>query len=129
MMLVMPKFTIEDEDLAARLEAATVQSQTSIEMFAANAVARAVADVEAWAEDEAAYAEYERTGEAIPLTGLGAGVRRTSCRPPRRASRLLSSRARRHGTAPAIAGATRAPAFGTRGRYTVCGCAIARRST
>jgi predicted transcriptional regulator len=76
MMLVMPKFTIElDEDLAARLEAATVQSQTSIETFAANAVARAVADVEAWAEDEAAYGEYERTGEAIPLEAMEDWVR------------------------------------------------------
>jgi predicted transcriptional regulator len=62
------RLTIElDEDLAARLKAATEQSQTSVETFAAKAVARAVADVEAWAEDEAAYAEYERTGEAIPL--------------------------------------------------------------
>ena len=64
-----------DEDLATRLEAATAQSQTSIETFAAKAVARAVADVEAWAEDEAAYAEYERTGEAIPLAAVEDWVR------------------------------------------------------
>jgi predicted transcriptional regulator len=76
MMLAMPKFTIElDDDLAARLEAATAQSQTSVETFAANAVARAVADVEAWTEDEAAYAEYERTGEAIPLEAMEDWVR------------------------------------------------------
>ena len=59
-----------DEELAARLEAATAQSQTSAETFAAKALARAVADVEAWAEDDAAYAEYERTGEAIPLSAM-----------------------------------------------------------
>jgi predicted transcriptional regulator len=59
-----------DEDLAARLETATAQSQTTAETLAAKAVARAVADVEAWAEDEAAYAEYERTGEAIPLAAV-----------------------------------------------------------
>jgi predicted transcriptional regulator len=70
------RLTIElDEDLAARLEAATARSQTSIETFAARAVARAVADVEAWAEDEAAYAEYERTGEAIPLVAMEDWVR------------------------------------------------------
>jgi predicted transcriptional regulator len=67
----MPQIIIElDEELAARLEAATAGSQTSVETFAANAVARAVAEVEAWAEDEAAYAEYERSGEAIPLTAM-----------------------------------------------------------
>jgi len=59
-----------DEDLAASLEAAAKRSQTSVESFAATAVARAIADVEAWAEDEAAYAEYERTGEAIPLAAM-----------------------------------------------------------
>jgi predicted transcriptional regulator len=70
------RLTIElDDELAARLEAATAQSHTSIETFAAKAVARAVADVEAWAEDEAAYAEYERTGEAIPLTAMEDWVR------------------------------------------------------
>ena len=41
----------------------------------AHAVARAVADVEAWAEDETAYAEYERTGEAIPLEAMEDWVR------------------------------------------------------
>jgi predicted transcriptional regulator len=76
MMLVMPKFTIElDENLVARLKAATARSQTSVETFAAHAVARAVADVEAWAEDETAYAEYERTGEAIPLEAMEDWVR------------------------------------------------------
>jgi len=59
-----------DEDLAASLEAAAKRSQTSVESFAATAVARAIADVEAWAEDEAAYAEYERTGEAVPLAAM-----------------------------------------------------------
>ncbi len=46
-----------------------------METFAARALARAVADVEAWAEDEAAYAEYERTGEAIPLAAVEEWVR------------------------------------------------------
>ena len=64
-----------DDELAARLEAAAAQSQTSIKTFAARAVARALADVEAWAEDEAAYAEYERTGEAIPLAAMEDWVR------------------------------------------------------
>ena len=64
-----------DEDLTSRLEAATAQSRTSIEEFAAKAVARAIADVEAWAEDEAAYAEYERTDEAIPLAAMEDWVR------------------------------------------------------
>ena len=71
MITAMPRLTIElDEELAARLEAATAESQTSIETFAANAVARAVAEVEAWAEDEVAYAEYERTGDAILLAAM-----------------------------------------------------------
>ena len=64
-----------DEDLAARLEAAIARSKTTVETFAAKAVARAVADVEAWAEDAAAYAEYERTGEAIALAAVGDWVR------------------------------------------------------
>jgi predicted transcriptional regulator len=72
----MPRLIIAlDEELASRLEAATARSQTSIEAFAAKAVARAVADVEAWAEDEAAYAEYERTDEAIPLAAMEDWVR------------------------------------------------------
>jgi predicted transcriptional regulator len=72
----MRRLIIElDEELASRLEAATARSQTSIEVFAAKAVARAVADVEAWAEDEAAYAEYEHTGEAIPLAAMEDWVR------------------------------------------------------
>jgi len=64
-----------DEQLAASLEAAAKRSQTSVESFAASAVAGAIADVEAWAEDEAAYAEYERTGEAIPLAAMEQWVR------------------------------------------------------
>jgi predicted transcriptional regulator len=72
----MPRLIIElDEELASRLEAATTRSHTTIETFAANAVARAVADVEAWAEDEAAYAEYEQTGQAIPLVAMEDWVR------------------------------------------------------
>ena len=64
-----------DEELAAGLEAAAKQAQTSVESFATKAVARAIADVEAWAEDEAAYAEYERTGEAIPIAAVEQWVR------------------------------------------------------
>jgi predicted transcriptional regulator len=64
-----------DEKLAASLEAAAKQSRMSIEGFATKAVARAVADVEAWAEEEAAYAEYERTGEAIPIAAVEEWVR------------------------------------------------------
>ena len=64
-----------DEELAAGLEAAAKESHTSVESFAASAVARAIADVEAWAEEEAAYAEYERTGEAIPLAAMEQWVR------------------------------------------------------
>ena len=76
MMTIMRRLTIElDEEFAARLEAAAAESQTSIETFAANAVARAVAEVEAWAEDEAAYAEYERTGDAVPLAAMEDWVR------------------------------------------------------
>jgi plasmid stabilization system protein ParE/predicted transcriptional regulator len=64
-----------DEELAASLEAVAKQSQTSIESFAAKALARAVIDVEAWAEEEAAFAEYERTGEAIPIAAVEEWVR------------------------------------------------------
>jgi predicted transcriptional regulator len=64
-----------DEDLAARLETVIARAKTSMEMFAAKAVARAIADVEAWTEDEAAYAEYERSGEAIPLAAVEEWVR------------------------------------------------------
>ena len=59
-----------DEQLAARLEAAAAREPKTVETFAADAVARAVDDFEAWAEDEAAYAEYERTGQAIPLSAV-----------------------------------------------------------
>jgi len=74
----MPKTRVVidlDEELAASLEAVAKQSQTSIESFATKAVARAIADVEAWAEEEAAYAEYERTGEAIPIAAIEQWVR------------------------------------------------------
>jgi predicted transcriptional regulator len=74
----MPKTRVVidlDEELAASLEAVAKQSRTSIESFAAKAVARAIADVEAWAEEEAAYAEYERTGEAIPIAAIEQWVR------------------------------------------------------
>lgn len=64
-----------DEELAASLEAAAKRSQTTVEGFAAKAVARAVIDVEAWAEEEAAFAEYERTGEAIPIAAVEEWVR------------------------------------------------------
>ena len=72
----MPRLIIElDEEFASRLEAATSRSHTSMETFAAKAVARAVADVEAWAEDDAAYSEYEQTGEAVPLAAMEDWVR------------------------------------------------------
>jgi hypothetical protein len=58
-----------DEQLMARLEAAATREQRVVEGFAADALTRAIADVE-WAEDEAAYVEYERTGEAIPLSAM-----------------------------------------------------------
>lgn len=64
-----------DEELAAGLEAAAKRSETSIEGFAAKAVARAVVDVETWAEEEAALAEYDRTGEAIPIAAIEQWVR------------------------------------------------------
>ena len=64
-----------DDELAARLQTVTARAKTSMETFAARALARAVADVEAWAEDEAAYAQYERTGEAIPLAAVEEWVR------------------------------------------------------
>ena len=64
-----------DDGLAARLRDAAAKQETTAEAFAADAVQRAVADVEAWAEDEAAYAEYERTGESIPLEAAEAWAR------------------------------------------------------
>jgi predicted transcriptional regulator len=74
----MPKTRVVidlDEELASGLEAAAKQSHISIESFAAKAVARAVVDVEAWADEDAAYAEYERTGEAIPIAAIEQWVR------------------------------------------------------
>jgi hypothetical protein len=53
----MPKTRVVidlDEELAASLEAVARQSRTSIESFAVKAVARAIADVAAWADEEAA---------------------------------------------------------------------------
>ena len=64
-----------DDRFAARLDEAARKQQTTAEAFATDAVQRAVADAEAWAEDEAAYAEYERTGESIPLEAAEAWVR------------------------------------------------------
>ncbi len=57
------------------MEDAAKRSQTSIESFAAKAVTRAVVDVEAWAEEDAAYAEYERSGEALPIAVVEQWVR------------------------------------------------------
>jgi len=59
-----------DEELAARLKEAAAREKKSVETFALDAVARAIDDFEAWLEDEAAYAEYERTGEVIPLSAM-----------------------------------------------------------
>jgi hypothetical protein len=85
-----------DAELAAGLEAAAKQAQTSVESFAAKAVAGAIADVAAWAEDDAAYAEYERTGEAIPIAAVEqwvrAGAQRANCRRPHGANRLPEPR-------------------------------------
>src|SRR5437773_509441 len=64
-----------DDELATSLQSAAMRSQMSIEGFAAKALARAVADVESWAEEEAAYADYERTGEAIPIAAVESWVR------------------------------------------------------
>jgi len=64
-----------EETLAARLAAAAGQAGMSAEALAAAAIARAVADLEDWAEDEAAYAEYALTGEAIPLASMEAWVK------------------------------------------------------
>ena len=63
-----------DDEIAARLEAAAQHAETSAQALAAAAIARALDDLEAWAEDEAAFAEYERTGEAIPLSSMRAWV-------------------------------------------------------
>ena len=65
------RFAIElDEQLAVRLEAAAAKEKKTVEAFAADAVSSAVDELEAWTQDEAAYAEYERTGEAIPLSAM-----------------------------------------------------------
>jgi hypothetical protein len=59
-----------DEQVAARLEAAATKERKTAEAFAVDAVVRALEDIEAWTEDENAYAEYERTSEAIPLSAM-----------------------------------------------------------
>lgn len=61
--------------MAARLEAAAKQTELSPQALATAAIARIIDDLEAWAEDEAAYAEYERSAEAIPLASMRAWVR------------------------------------------------------
>jgi predicted transcriptional regulator len=63
-----------DDELAGRLEAAAKLSETSSQELAAAAIARAVSDIESWLEDEAAYAEYERASEAIPLASMRSWV-------------------------------------------------------
>ena len=71
--------------------------RVSVEDFATKAVARAVADVEQWTEEETAYAEYEKTGEAIPIAAVEEWVRSwgtpNELPPPYRASCLPNSRA------------------------------------
>jgi predicted transcriptional regulator len=64
-----------DDALIERLKEAAEKQRTTAAAFAADAVQRAVADVEAWAEDEAAYAQYEKSGESIPLEAAEAWVR------------------------------------------------------
>ncbi len=64
-----------DDGLAARLKDAAAKEQMTVEAFAADAVRRAVTGAEEWAEDEAAYEEYQRTGEAIPLEATEKWVR------------------------------------------------------
>ena len=70
------RVTLElDEELAAGLKTAARRSRVSVEDFATKAVARAVADVEQWAEEDTAYAEYEKTGEALPIAAVEEWVR------------------------------------------------------
>ena len=64
-----------DDRLAARLQEAAAKEGTTAEAFAREAVQRAIASAEEWAEDEATYAHYEQTGEAIPLEAAEAWVR------------------------------------------------------
>jgi predicted transcriptional regulator len=59
-----------DDQLVARLKAAAAKADTTTEALAADVIERGVAELEAWAEDEAAYAEYQQTGEAIPLVAM-----------------------------------------------------------
>ena len=63
-----------DERLAERLEAAAAKAKMTVEAFVTEAVARTVADLEPWAEDEAACADYERIGEAIPFDAVQSWV-------------------------------------------------------
>lgn len=68
--------TIElDQELADRLESFAAREQTSAQDLAKTAIARALDELETWAEDEAAFAEYERTGEAIPIGAMEEWVR------------------------------------------------------
>jgi predicted transcriptional regulator len=64
-----------DDALAARLKEAASKEEKTAEAFAADAVRRAVINAEQWAEDEAAYAEYQRRGESIPLAAAENWVR------------------------------------------------------
>ena len=64
-----------DDLLAARLKEAAAKEEITVEAFAAHAVRHAVISTEEWAEDEAAYADYERTGESIPLEAAEKWVR------------------------------------------------------
>jgi hypothetical protein len=61
--------------------------------------------------------------------GSGAGVRRTNCRFPRRASPLPDKGKNRYGTAPTLSGASWCLAIRTRSRHVICRRAIACRST
>ena len=64
-----------DDVLAARLKEAAAKEEMTAEAFAAGALRRAIILTEEWTEDEAAYAEYERMGEAVPLEAAERWVR------------------------------------------------------
>jgi predicted transcriptional regulator len=64
-----------DPGLAERLESFAARAHTSAQELATTAIARALDELETWVEDEAAYAEYERTGEAIPIAAMEEWVR------------------------------------------------------
>jgi predicted transcriptional regulator len=70
------RFAIEIDDLlAGRLSEAAAKQGTTVEAFAAEAVESAIDQLESWAEDEAAYAQYRQTGESIPLEAAEKWVR------------------------------------------------------